>query len=171
MLLQGAEWKVHVLSLSAVYGKPILPSSSASPSPVPFLQGGGGVKTCEQEVTDGGKGGESSDGPILPPPNVDNIPRPLSPTKLTPVGWYQCTSFMEQLITTYVWGIFCLPLLYSPLSDALSERCGPGRPPPTSKQRAATPEETQLHHRARGPTGAKHPKTALPEVGDTLCDV
>lgn len=85
--------------MSAVYGKPILPSSSASPSPVPFLQGGGGggAKTCEQEVPDGGKGGESSDGPTLPPPNVDNIPRPLSPTKLTPVGRCQwCLSFMQQ---------------------------------------------------------------------------
>lgn len=74
------------MSFSVVYGKPILPSSSASPSPVPFLQGGGAIKTGEQDVTDGGKGGESSDGRILPPPNVDNIPRPLSPTKLTPVG-------------------------------------------------------------------------------------
>uniref|UniRef100_H3CBL1 Protein phosphatase 1, regulatory subunit 13Ba n=2 Tax=Tetraodon nigroviridis TaxID=99883 RepID=H3CBL1_TETNG len=78
-------------SFSAVYGKPILPSSSASPSPVPFLQGGGGggVKTCEQDASDGGKGGESGDGAILPPPNVDNIPRPLSPTKLTPVAHSQ----------------------------------------------------------------------------------
>ncbi|TWW71712.1 Apoptosis-stimulating of p53 protein 1 [Takifugu flavidus] len=76
-------------SVKAVYGKPILPSSSASPSPVPFLQGGGAIKTGEQDVTDGGKGGESSDGRILPPPNVDNIPRPLSPTKLTPVAHSQ----------------------------------------------------------------------------------
>eukprot|EP00066_Takifugu_rubripes_P023601 XP_011612867.1 PREDICTED: LOW QUALITY PROTEIN: apoptosis-stimulating of p53 protein 1-like [Takifugu rubripes] len=76
-------------SVKAVYGKPILPSSSASPSPVPFLHGGGAIKTGEQDVTDGGKGGESSDGRILPPPNVDNIPRPLSPTKLTPVAHSQ----------------------------------------------------------------------------------
>ncbi|TNM95880.1 hypothetical protein fugu_016963 [Takifugu bimaculatus] len=52
-------------------------------------QGGGAIKTGEQDVTDGGKGGESSDGRILPPPNVDNIPRPLSPTKLTPVAHSQ----------------------------------------------------------------------------------
>lgn len=80
------------ISLSIVYGKPILPTSSTSPSPIPFLQGGGagGVKAVEEDVTDGGKvGGESSDGQILPPPNVDNIPRPLSPTKLTPVGMCQ----------------------------------------------------------------------------------
>ena len=79
--------------LSIVYGKPILPTSSNSPSPVPFLQGGGGVaRAGGEDVTDkdrGKGGGESNDGQILPPPSVDNIPRPLSPTKLTPVGKYQ----------------------------------------------------------------------------------
>ncbi|XP_070835464.1 apoptosis-stimulating of p53 protein 1-like isoform X6 [Chaetodon trifascialis] len=80
-------------TVKAVYGKPILPTSSTSPSPVPFLQGGGGggVRAGE-DVTDkeGGKGGgESSEGQILPPPSVDNIPRPLSPTKLTPVAHSQ----------------------------------------------------------------------------------
>lgn len=36
---------------------------------------------------DGGKGGdESGEKQTLPPPIVGNIPRPLSPTKLTPVG-------------------------------------------------------------------------------------
>uniref|UniRef100_A0A3Q3W3Q9 SH3 domain-containing protein n=1 Tax=Mola mola TaxID=94237 RepID=A0A3Q3W3Q9_MOLML len=76
-------------TVKAVYGKPILPTSSTSPSPVPFLQGGERVK-AEEDVTDGGKvGGKSNDGPILPPPNVDNIPRPLSPTKLTPVAHSQ----------------------------------------------------------------------------------
>ncbi|KAM4542339.1 apoptosis-stimulating of p53 protein 1-like isoform 2-T6 [Odontesthes bonariensis] len=78
-------------AVKAVYGKPILPTSSSSPSPVPFLQGG--MKTAGEDVTDkdGGKGGggESSDGQILPPPSVDNIPRPLSPTKLTPVAHSQ----------------------------------------------------------------------------------
>ncbi|XP_063765064.1 apoptosis-stimulating of p53 protein 1-like isoform X2 [Eleginops maclovinus] len=78
-------------TVKAVYGKPILPSSSTNPSPVPFLQGGGGVKAGGEDVTDkeGGKGGESTDGQILPPPTVDNIPRPLSPTKLTPVAHSQ----------------------------------------------------------------------------------
>ncbi|XP_078133901.1 apoptosis-stimulating of p53 protein 1-like isoform X2 [Sander vitreus] len=82
-------------TVKAVYGKPILPTSSTSPSPVPFLQGGGGgggVRAGGEDVTDkeGGKGGgESSDGQILPPPTVDNIPRPLSPTKLTPVAHSQ----------------------------------------------------------------------------------
>ena len=78
---------------STVYGKPILPTSSTSPSPVPFLQGGGGVRAGGEDVTDkdGGKvgGGDGSDGQVLHPPSVDNIPRPLSPTKLTPVGRHQ----------------------------------------------------------------------------------
>ncbi|KAE8289689.1 Apoptosis-stimulating of p53 protein 1 Protein phosphatase 1 regulatory subunit 13B [Larimichthys crocea] len=80
-------------TVKAVYGKPILPTSSTSPSPVPFLQGGGGgVRAGGEDVTDkevGKGGGESSDGQILPPPSVDNIPRPLSPTKLTPVAHSQ----------------------------------------------------------------------------------
>ncbi|XP_035529934.1 apoptosis-stimulating of p53 protein 1-like isoform X4 [Morone saxatilis] len=80
-------------TVKAVYGKPILPTSSTSPSPVPFLQGGGGgVRAGVEDVTDkdvGKGGGESSDGQILPPPSVDNIPRPLSPTKLTPVAHSQ----------------------------------------------------------------------------------
>ncbi|XP_034419243.1 apoptosis-stimulating of p53 protein 1-like isoform X2 [Cyclopterus lumpus] len=79
-------------TVKAVYGKPILPTSSTSPSPVPFLQGGGGGRAGGEDVTDkeGRKGGgESSDGQILPPPTVDNIPRPLSPTKLTPVAHSQ----------------------------------------------------------------------------------
>ncbi|KAK5916303.1 hypothetical protein CgunFtcFv8_011301 [Champsocephalus gunnari] len=77
-------------TVKAVYGKPILPTSSTNPSPVPFLQGGG-VKAGGEDVTDkeGGKGGESTDGQTLPQPTVDNIPRPLSPTKLTPVAHSQ----------------------------------------------------------------------------------
>ncbi|XP_008291609.1 apoptosis-stimulating of p53 protein 1-like isoform X2 [Stegastes partitus] len=78
-------------TVKAVYGKPILPTSSTSPSPVPFLQGGG--RAAGEDVTDKDagrvEGGESSDGQILPPPSVDNIPRPLSPTKLTPVAHSQ----------------------------------------------------------------------------------
>ncbi|XP_029972135.1 apoptosis-stimulating of p53 protein 1-like isoform X2 [Salarias fasciatus] len=81
-------------AVKAVYGKPILPTSSASPSPVPFLQGGGGGGKAAGEDApdkDGGRGGggESTDSQILPPPSVDNIPRPLSPTKLTPVAHSQ----------------------------------------------------------------------------------
>uniref|UniRef100_H2MTA3 Protein phosphatase 1, regulatory subunit 13Ba n=1 Tax=Oryzias latipes TaxID=8090 RepID=H2MTA3_ORYLA len=77
-------------TVKAVYGKPILPASSTSASPVPFYQAGRGTKANGDDVTDKGvKGGESGDGKILPPPSVDNIPRPLSPTKLTPVAHSQ----------------------------------------------------------------------------------
>lgn len=80
-------------AVKAVYGKPILPTSSSSPSPVPFLQSGGGViRGGGEDVTDKERkkgGGESGDGQTVPPPSVDNIPRPLSPTKLTPVAHSQ----------------------------------------------------------------------------------
>ncbi|XP_032402524.1 apoptosis-stimulating of p53 protein 1-like isoform X1 [Xiphophorus hellerii] len=52
-------------AVRAVYGKPVVPS----PSPVP------------QD--------EARDGTVLPPPGVDGFPRPLSPTKLTPVAHSQ----------------------------------------------------------------------------------
>ncbi|XP_023208637.1 apoptosis-stimulating of p53 protein 1-like isoform X3 [Xiphophorus maculatus] len=52
-------------AVRAVYGKPVVPS----PSPVP------------QD--------EARDGAVLPPPGVDGFPRPLSPTKLTPVAHSQ----------------------------------------------------------------------------------
>nr|XP_054597438.1 apoptosis-stimulating of p53 protein 1 isoform X3 [Nothobranchius furzeri] len=73
-------------AVKAVYGKPILPTSSSSPSPIPFLHGGG-VKAAGEDVKD--KGGETGDGQVLPPPSVENIPRPLSPTKLTPMAHAQ----------------------------------------------------------------------------------
>uniref|UniRef100_A0A1A7X022 SH3 domain-containing protein n=2 Tax=Iconisemion striatum TaxID=60296 RepID=A0A1A7X022_9TELE len=72
-------------AVKAVYGKPILPTSSSSPSPIPFLHGGG-VKAAGEDVKDKG---ETSDGQIHPPPSVENIPRPLSPTKLTPMAHSQ----------------------------------------------------------------------------------
>lgn len=77
-------------AVKAVYGKPILPNSSATPSPVPFLQGvsKGGEDGLDKH---GGKGEgvDNSDGHVIAPPSVDNIPRPLSPTKLTPVAHSQ----------------------------------------------------------------------------------
>uniref|UniRef100_A0A8C2KRH9 Apoptosis-stimulating of p53 protein 1-like n=1 Tax=Cyprinus carpio TaxID=7962 RepID=A0A8C2KRH9_CYPCA len=76
-------------AVKAVYGKPVLPPSSMPPSPLPF--GGSGAFPALQ-----GPGGDmldfelDLDGQIMgvpepPPPNVDHIPRPLSPTKLTPM--------------------------------------------------------------------------------------
>lgn len=59
-----------------VYGKPVLPGST-SPSPVPPYQ---------QSSTDEVDREAAQESTPLPPPSVENIPRPLSPTKLTPVA-------------------------------------------------------------------------------------
>lgn len=125
MLLQCPQWKIPLSAicpispLSIVYGKPILPTSSTSPSPVPFLQGGG-VRAGGEDVTDkeGGKGGggESSDGQILPPPSVDNIPRPLSPTKLTPVGRYQRLSQTQCAVMSV---LICVPRFLRQLNEVI----------------------------------------------------
>lgn len=45
----------------------------------------GGEDVVDRETVGGVREG-GVEGPLLPPPNVDTIPRPLSPTKLTPVG-------------------------------------------------------------------------------------
>ncbi|XP_061700262.1 apoptosis-stimulating of p53 protein 1-like isoform X3 [Syngnathoides biaculeatus] len=77
-------------TVKAIYGKPILPLTA--PSPLPFLHGGGvriGEDLTDKEGLKGVGAGETNDGQILPPSTVDNIPRPLSPTKLTPVAHSQ----------------------------------------------------------------------------------
>ncbi|XP_029983946.1 protein phosphatase 1, regulatory subunit 13Bb isoform X8 [Sphaeramia orbicularis] len=80
-------------TLKAVYGKPVLPSSSTPPSPLPFVQVGGAFPFLQGHPS----GEDAFDGelddlecfqhlePSAPPPSVENIPRPLSPTKLTPM--------------------------------------------------------------------------------------
>ncbi|XP_051511710.1 protein phosphatase 1, regulatory subunit 13Bb isoform X2 [Myxocyprinus asiaticus] len=93
MYLQPAAPKSYPVNnkpaVKAVYGKPVLPPSSTPPSPLPF--GGSGAFPALQ-----GPGGDMVDGeldfdglnigvPEPPPPSVDHIPRPLSPTKLTPM--------------------------------------------------------------------------------------
>ncbi|XP_071221695.1 apoptosis-stimulating of p53 protein 1-like isoform X5 [Salvelinus alpinus] len=88
-------------AVKAVYGKPVLPSST-SPSPVPFQHGalspGGGLGGGEDIVD---REGDTTEGRLLPPPSVENIPRPLSPTKLTPVAHsplrYQSDADLEVL--------------------------------------------------------------------------
>ncbi|XP_034554720.1 protein phosphatase 1, regulatory subunit 13Bb isoform X3 [Notolabrus celidotus] len=95
MYLQQAAPKSQPLkpALKALYGKPVLPPSSTPPSPLPFAQAGGAFPLlqgppCGEDTLDG----EFDDHeffqhpePLAPPPSVENIPRPLSPTKLTPM--------------------------------------------------------------------------------------
>ncbi|XP_016335566.1 apoptosis-stimulating of p53 protein 1-like [Sinocyclocheilus anshuiensis] len=93
MYLQQAAPKNYPLNIKpavkAVYGKPVLPPSSTPPSPLlfggsgafPALQGPGGDMLDVELDFDGQMMGL----PEPPPPNVDHIPRPLSPTKLTPM--------------------------------------------------------------------------------------
>lgn len=80
------------LSLSVVYGKPVLPSSSTPPSPLPYAHTGAFPLFQGHPSSDDTLDGEFDDHdgfhhlePSAPPPSVENIPRPLSPTKLTPM--------------------------------------------------------------------------------------
>ncbi|KAM4632729.1 protein phosphatase 1, regulatory subunit 13Bb isoform 3-T3 [Polymixia lowei] len=95
MYLQQAAPKSQPLkpALKAVYGKPVLPSSSTPPSPLPFMQAGGAFPMLQghpsaEDTLDGElddlEGFQPLE-PLAPPPSVENIPRPLSPTKLTPM--------------------------------------------------------------------------------------
>uniref|UniRef100_A0A8C5FIL6 SH3 domain-containing protein n=1 Tax=Gadus morhua TaxID=8049 RepID=A0A8C5FIL6_GADMO len=82
-------------ALKAVYGKPVLSSSSSTPpSPLPFTAAGGAFPALQllhhgDDGLDPGldelDGFRPLDGTSAPPPSVDHIPRPLSPTKLTPM--------------------------------------------------------------------------------------
>ncbi|XP_036604960.1 apoptosis-stimulating of p53 protein 1 isoform X2 [Trichosurus vulpecula] len=85
---QQAVYNTLNKSVKAVYGKPVLPSGSTSPSPLPFLYGPLSSNTSQpqppSELTEKDQEQEN-----MPPSgensNVENIPRPLSPTKLTPI--------------------------------------------------------------------------------------
>ncbi|XP_051834240.1 apoptosis-stimulating of p53 protein 1 isoform X2 [Antechinus flavipes] len=85
---QQAVYNTLNKSVKAVYGKPVLPSGSTSPSPLPFLYGPLSSNTSQpqppSELTEKDQEQEN-----VPPSgensNVENIPRPLSPTKLTPI--------------------------------------------------------------------------------------
>ncbi|NXS54478.1 ASPP1 protein, partial [Brachypteracias leptosomus] len=88
---QQAVYNTLNKSVKAVYGKPVLQSGSTSPSPLPFLHGSlpaqpssqpqsqpqTEVSEKDQELENAPASSENS--------NVENIPRPLSPTKLTPI--------------------------------------------------------------------------------------
>ncbi|XP_078130318.1 apoptosis-stimulating of p53 protein 1-like [Sander vitreus] len=81
MYLQQAAPKSQPLkpALKAVYGKPVLPPSSTPPSPLP-LPRQEGPSHCSKATSY-----FQHPEPLAPPPSVENIPRPLSPTKLTPM--------------------------------------------------------------------------------------
>lgn len=79
-------------SLSPVYGKPVLPSGSTSPSPLPFLHGSlAGSTPQAQPPPESAEKEPEQDSPAPPGDGgtgsgtVESLPRPLSPTKLTPI--------------------------------------------------------------------------------------
>ncbi|XP_069772617.1 protein phosphatase 1, regulatory subunit 13Bb isoform X2 [Narcine bancroftii] len=79
--------KTH--TVKALYGKPVLPpgSGSASPSPLPFAHPQpfqGSIPQAPDEIQSNGKDPEHEHLPSTNS-NVENIPRPLSPTKLLPI--------------------------------------------------------------------------------------
>ncbi|XP_069590565.1 apoptosis-stimulating of p53 protein 1 isoform X3 [Ranitomeya imitator] len=73
---QQAVYNTLNKSVKAVYGKPVVLPSSSNSSPLPFLHSGPPPNA-------------DKDGEAAPPAGdnngVENIPRPLSPTKLTPI--------------------------------------------------------------------------------------
>ncbi|XP_059771088.1 apoptosis-stimulating of p53 protein 1 isoform X1 [Balaenoptera ricei] len=75
-------------SVKAVYGKPVLPSGSTSPSPLPFLHGS--LATSASQPLPPSESAEKEPEQDSPAPAgdgaaVESLPRPLSPTKLTPI--------------------------------------------------------------------------------------
>ncbi|TEA29820.1 hypothetical protein DBR06_SOUSAS7110079, partial [Sousa chinensis] len=83
---QAAE--VGVLCVSPVYGKPVLPSGSTSPSPLPFLHGSLATSTSHPlPPSESAEKEPEQDSPAAPGDGaaVESLPRPLSPTKLTPI--------------------------------------------------------------------------------------
>ncbi|KAJ8009223.1 hypothetical protein DPEC_G00086660 [Dallia pectoralis] len=106
MYLQPAAPKSYPVkpALKAVYGKPVLPSTSMPSSPLLFTQTGGAFPALQGQASGDSVDGDCPDmdgGPDTPPPNVENIPRPLSPTKLTPMAHsplrYQSDADLEGL--------------------------------------------------------------------------
>lgn len=73
-----------------VYGKPVLPSGSTSPSPLPFLHGSLAISTSQPQPPAESAEKESEQDSPAPPGEgtagtMESLPRPLSPTKLTPI--------------------------------------------------------------------------------------
>ncbi|XP_057586668.1 apoptosis-stimulating of p53 protein 1 isoform X2 [Hippopotamus amphibius kiboko] len=75
-------------AVKAVYGKPVLPSGSTSPSPLPFLHGSLATSASQpQPPAESAEKEPEQDSPAAPGDgaSVESLPRPLSPTKLTPI--------------------------------------------------------------------------------------
>lgn len=77
-------------SVKAVYGKPVLPSGSTSPSPLPFLHGSLAISASQPPPPSEAVEKEPEPDSAAPPGDggsgtVESLPRPLSPTKLTPI--------------------------------------------------------------------------------------
>ncbi|XP_019494761.1 PREDICTED: apoptosis-stimulating of p53 protein 1 isoform X1 [Hipposideros armiger] len=77
-------------SVKAVYGKPVLPSGSTSPSPLPFLHGSLATSTSQPQPPSESAEKEPEQDIPAPPGDggsgpMESLPRPLSPTKLTPI--------------------------------------------------------------------------------------
>ncbi|XP_073494725.1 apoptosis-stimulating of p53 protein 1 isoform X1 [Phyllobates terribilis] len=73
---QQAVYNTLNKSVKAVYGKPVVLPSSSNSSPLPFLHSGP-PPNADKDGEGAPPAGDNS--------GVENIPRPLSPTKLTPI--------------------------------------------------------------------------------------
>uniref|UniRef100_A0A6J0UZ56 Apoptosis-stimulating of p53 protein 1 isoform X1 n=1 Tax=Pogona vitticeps TaxID=103695 RepID=A0A6J0UZ56_9SAUR len=87
---QQAVYNTLNKSVKAVYGKPVVQSGSTSPSPLPFLHGSLPPNASQPQPQPPSDYSEKDQELENTPPtsensNVENIPRPLSPTKLTPI--------------------------------------------------------------------------------------
>ncbi|XP_063295254.1 apoptosis-stimulating of p53 protein 1 isoform X3 [Pelobates fuscus] len=83
---QQAVYNTLNKSVKAVYGKPVVQPGSTNSSPLPFMHGAG-PPNSSYPLSEGADKESEVDG--VPPSGetstVENIPRPLSPTKLTPI--------------------------------------------------------------------------------------
>ncbi|XP_032994738.1 apoptosis-stimulating of p53 protein 1 isoform X10 [Lacerta agilis] len=84
---QQAVYNTLNKSVKAVYGKPVVQSGSTSPSPLPFLHSSLPPNPSQPQPPEYSEKDQELEN--IPPSgdnsNVENIPRPLSPTKLTPI--------------------------------------------------------------------------------------
>ncbi|CAH2328584.1 apoptosis-stimulating of p53 1 isoform X1 [Pelobates cultripes] len=83
---QQAVYNTLNKSVKAVYGKPVVQPGSTNSSPLPFMHGAGPPNSSHPPSEGADKESEVDGVPPSGENNtVENIPRPLSPTKLTPI--------------------------------------------------------------------------------------